>query len=372
MRRLLCAPLLALLLAPPIAAAQAPQWLVGIADPSVAPGAPFEISVAAPEGEALPDRLDVRLKAAQGDERVIPLEAAAVARGSQRRYLGTLPAGMTGQVTLQLAGRDSGILVLLVEAPPGRPSLLDSLGGTRKEGDAEPPLSENDPMYFVAGGRTGDLSARFQLSFKYRLFDQSTGVGRGQPWLAGFYFGFTQTSLWDLSEKSRPFRDTSYRPSFFWRWQRTDDQTWIDGVRIGYEHESNGGGGPRSRSIDTLFVRPEWRWKGSDDSVLEFSPKLFGYLDKDENPDIERYRGYVDWRVRYDSGLNWITTGMARVGTAGKGSVLLDVSRRIRDLRFGPVGGYLHFQFFSGYGEDILDYNVRRESQLRVGFAIVP
>ena len=61
-----------------------------------------------------------------------------------------------------------------------------------------------------------------------------------------------------------------------------------------------------------------------------------------------------------------------RRGSAGKGSLLLDLSRRVRDLRFGPVGGYLHFQFFSGYGEDILDYNRRRKSQFRIGFAIVP
>jgi outer membrane phospholipase A len=58
--------------------------------------------------------------------------------------------------------------------------------------------------------------------------------------------------------------------------------------------------------------------------------------------------------------------------TTGRGSVLLDLSRRIRDLKFGPVGGYLHFQLFTGYGEELLDYNVRRSLQFRVGFAIVP
>ena len=63
---------------------------------------------------------------------------------------------------------------------------------------------------------------------------------------------------------------------------------------------------------------------------------------------------------------------MARRGTSGKGSVLFDLSKRSRDLRFGPVGGYFHFQYFAGYGEDILDYNVRRKAQLRFGFAIVP
>ena len=360
------------LLAHTCALGQAPRWIVGSANPSLAPGDAIEISVVAPPGEELPDRIDARLKSGP-DARVVPLEAAAQAQGGQRRYSGPLPAGMTGQVTLELAGRDSTVLVFLVEAatPAPRIGVLDALAGRRAAGDAEPPLSENDPMYFVIGPR-GGYSARFQLSFKYRLFDQGTGVGRDRPWLAGFYFGYTQTTLWDLSEKSRPFRDTAYRPSLFWRWERTDDRTWLDGLRVGYEHESNGGGTLQSRSIDTIFVRPEWLWKLDDDARLEFTPKFVRYLDKDENPDITQYRGYADWRVRYDTGLNWIATGVARVGTEGKGSVLVDLSRRIRDLRFGPVGGYLHFQYFNGYGEGILDYNVRRKAQIRVGFAIVP
>jgi outer membrane phospholipase A len=61
-----------------------------------------------------------------------------------------------------------------------------------------------------------------------------------------------------------------------------------------------------------------------------------------------------------------------RYGTADKGSILVDVSRRTRDVKIGPVSGYLHVQFFAGYGESILDYNVKDKSQLRFGFAIVP
>jgi phospholipase A1/A2 len=367
--RLLFVRLLVLLLAPMPAWAQAPEWIIATTNPKVLAGASFEISVVAPPGAELPVRLDVRLRSGP-DERIIPLGAMAPAEGSQRRYLGTVPPGMQGPVSVEIAGRSSSVLVLLVE-PQVRSAVIESLTGPRTRADAEPPLSENDPMYFVIGPR-GGYSARFQLSFKYRLFDTGSGVGRDQPWLAGFYFAYTQNSIWDVGEQSRPFRDTSYRPSLFWKWERTDNQTWIDGLRGGYEHESNGGGGLGSRSIDTLFVRPEWRWRFAEDSRLEFTPKLYGYIDKRDNPDIERYRGYVDWRLRYDSGLNWITTAVVRNGTAGKGSVLIDVSRRIRDLRFGPVGGYLHFQLFSGYGEDILDYNVRRQSQFRIGFAIVP
>ena len=232
------------------------------------------------------------------------------------------------------------------------------------------PVSENEPVYFVMGTR-GGATARFQLSFKYRLFDRSLGWGRERPWLSGFYFGYTQTSFWNLSDESRPFRDASYRPSLFWRWQRTDDKTWIDELRAGLEHESNGKEGAESRSINILFVRPEWRWDFENGKRLEFMPKLYGYLDKEENPEIQRYRGYVDWRLRYgDKSRSW--SAMARLGTAGKGSLTLDWFERTRESGFGPVSGYLHVQFFAGYGEDILDYNRRFKSQLRLGFAIVP
>jgi outer membrane phospholipase A len=126
-----------------------------------------------------------------------------------------------------------------------------------------------------------------------------------------------------------------------------------------------------SRSINIVFLRPEWRLGFADGKQLEFTPKIYGYLDKEENPDIQRYRGFVDWRVRYgDRQRSWIAT--ARAGTAGKGSLTLDWFERTRESGIGPVSGYVHVQFFAGYGEDILDYNVRRKSQLRLGFAIVP
>lgn len=356
--------LVALFLALPLAAAaQEPDWLL-IAPQRVVAGELFEFIAVAPAGAELPDELPLRVKldVAEIDIRA---EAKGEINAGRRRYQALMPARSGGPATLSLIGRDSNAIALVV----ARRDNVQRMTG-REQALEEPQLSEEDPVYFVVGPRDG-WNARFQLSFKYRLFDQSAGFGAERPWLSGFFFGYTQTSLWDLSSQSKPFRDTSYRPSFFWRWVRSDDVTWIDGLRVGLEHESNGQAAERSRTINTFFVRPEWRW-ASGRGELEFTPKAYAYLTNDENPDIAQYRGYVDWRVRHDAGGQWITTGIARTGTAGKGSLLVELSRRTRDLKVGPVSGYLHFQFFNGYGESILDYNVRRTSQIRVGLAIVP
>jgi phospholipase A1 len=237
--------------------------------------------------------------------------------------------------------------------------------------EEEPLLSGNEPMYFVVGASSG-WSARFQISFKYRLFDSGSGFGRDHPLLTGLHFAYTQNSIWDLEGTSKPFLDTSYRPSLFWRWQASGERAWIDGGRIGVEHESNGREGEQSRSLNIAFVRPEWRWQTASLGNYEFTPKAYYYLDKSENPDIQRYRGYVDWRGRWDSGDKWAFTVLGRLGTAGKGSIQLDLARQGRDLKLGTVSGYYYMQYFNGYGEDLLDYNVRKTAQLRFGFAFVP
>lgn len=239
--------------------------------------------------------------------------------------------------------------------------------------DNEPPvlpLGTNEPVYFAMGTRGGS-SARFQLSFKYRLFDREQGWGVYAPWLARLHFGYTQTSVWNLSDDSRPFRDTSYRPALFWARENNADLTRVDRLRAGIEHESNGREGAQSRSINVLFVQPGWDRILENGKRLEFAPRFYSYVDKEENPDIQRYRGYADWRVRYgDDERSW--RAMARLGTAGKGSLTLEWFERTRGRGPGLEAAYFYAQFFAGYGEDILDYDRRFKSQIRLGFAIVP
>lgn len=344
---------------------QSPDWLLISESGRARAGGTFELVLAAPEGAELPDSISVRLHSGVA-ESDLTMQASSPAENGRRRYTAVLPRSASGAVSLRLADPPSNAVVLLIE----RRDTMYSLTGTL-EGDQEPPLSENEPMYFVAGASSG-WSARFQLSFKYRLFDYGAGFGRDAPWLTGFYFAYTQTSLWDLEAESKPFFDTSYRPSLFWRWLRTDERTWVDGLRVGVEHESNGQAGIESRSLNIAFVQPEWRWKTASLGSYEFTPKAYYYVDKSDNPDIQKYRGYVDWRGRWDSGDNWLLTLLARGGTARKGSLQIDLARRARDLKIGALSGYFYVQYFNGYGESLRDYDQRRTAQLRFGLAIIP
>jgi outer membrane phospholipase A len=142
-------------------------------------------------------------------------------------------------------------------------------------------------------------------------------------------------------------------------------------LRAGYEHESNGKDNESSRSLNMLFAQPIWRTEFSDGRALVFAPKMVNYLDKVGNSDIQRYRGYVDWNLRYGRDDSWLLATQLRHGTGGYASAQLDLSYPLRKPLFASTGGFVHLQLFRGYGESLLDYNTRQDTQIRLGFSIV-
>jgi outer membrane phospholipase A len=237
--------------------------------------------------------------------------------------------------------------------------------------DNEPALSANEPMYFIMGKNSEHgTDARFQLSFKYRPFDPEGSIAGFVPLLSNVYFAYTQTTLWDIGEKSGPFRDTSYRPSLFYRWVGSGRGVLPDEWRVGAEHESNGQPGISSRSLNTTFIRPTWNFDMTNGQRLSFYPKFQYYLNKEENSDIQRYRGYVDWQLRYGREDGLVLGGLYRLGTGGYSAGQLDLSYPISDRIFARTGAFLHFQLLSGYGETLLDFDKKNDTQIRLGLSI--
>jgi outer membrane phospholipase A len=231
-------------------------------------------------------------------------------------------------------------------------------------------LTFNEPVY-VAVGASGDTTAKFQLSFKYRLFQPQDP--RSRSLLDNLYFGYTQLSVWDLSEESKPFKDTNFRPSLFYYLPDTGVRaSWFSqlGIQAGIEHESNGQGGSDSRSINTVFVRPTLTWNNVLGNRLVFSPKIYYYLEKSDNPDIAKYRGYADLLVQYGDPDALELAATFRKGTSGgRGSVDAQLTYPMGKIFGAGFGGYLFLDVFSGYGETLIDYN-NHVNAVRIGYSI--
>lgn len=358
------------------------DWLLSSTEPRVISGRPFTVSVVSDEAAAqggMPEALEAELESGRRTRSLrLTAIAPASAGGLRRDYAAEWPADLVGAATLVLPGRSSSRLLLIADDKPWAPGEdpVARMAGA-PYGTTDTPqrsaFTYHEPMYFLVGAN-GGANARFQLSFKYRIFDREGIVAQTLPVIGGLYFGYTQTSLWDLGHRSTPFRDTSYRPSLFYQWdvpQRAgDDDRWT--LQAGLEHESNGKDGTRSRSINTAFGRLEWRTPvGQDGHYFGVIPKVWAYLEKDDNPDIQRYRGIGELALRYGRDEGWVQQIALRRGTGGRGSTQLDVSYPLGTRILSDTGAFLHFQYFDGYGETLLDYKNSRYPQFRVGISIV-
>jgi phospholipase A1 len=206
--------------------------------------------------------------------------------------------------------------------------------------------------------------AKFQISFKTKAATRLFG-DNGDLWL-----GYTQSSRWQVYSRgiSRPFRETVYEPEALFVWRTNVGIAGVDlrYLGLGFNHQSNGRGGELSRSWNRLIAQAGmekgnwtatlrgWRWIREDSS-------------SDDNPDIEKYLGHGELELTRRVG-GHLLTAQIRYPALGsgnaKGSLRMDwafpISRGLRG----------HLQWFSGYGESLIDYN-HRANYVGVGFSLI-
>jgi len=369
------------------------EYILSVPDGSVFAGAPLRADLTilndsdAPLRLELPAPLHARLETSRA---VATLDLTPDRSGAleiaPRQFLkvslrGDVPAGLEETALLTLTGLDTNRVAVQV-APRDTSSNATwnaSAAPANAAGtaliDKPPPLAVSvyEPVYFIVGG-DGGLNAKFQISLRFRLFDNHGRLARRLPWIDDLYLSFSQTSLWDLGELSKPFKDSSYRPRLFYA--NYDLARFLDGkLRVGIEsglgHESNGKEGDDSRSYNMLYARPTLTFGDPDGFRAYFAPLIHNYITESDNPDIDDYRGYVDWLAGIGSKGGLDFWGVLRKGTRSDyGSIELNASYPLSKLSGGDLTGWLLLQYFNGYGESLLDYNRKLDSQLRLGIAI--
>lgn len=253
------------------------------------------------------------------------------------------------------------------------------------EPDEDGPFGIHEPMYFVYGLNPDEV--KFQISFKYRLFHN---IKDSSPlkWLQNLHVGYTQLSFWDFDSASKPFRDSSYKPEFFYD---IGDPSDPDGlifpglglrhVRVGFLHESNGQDGPASRSLNYTYIQPEFVYdfdRPSDECrdcewwELSVKPKVWTYVGSTaDNPNIDDFRGHAELSVRLmernirrQSGLG-LMASLRKGDAQDKATLQIDATTPFPFVQklFTPN---LHAQFISGYSESLLGFN-QKDTRFRVG-----
>lgn len=294
------------------------------------------------------------------------------------RYSGKLPDQLEGVATLRVRDVEANSLVVAVQRAPQQAAegVIDDKppppSGGKHSSRFLSALSTYDPMYFAVGTR-GTASAKFQLSLKYRFFVEDGPLAQRASFLGDLYFGYTQTSLWDLGTNSAPFHDSSYIPRVFylnddlWDWPGKKVRLGVEG---GLSHESNGKSGSDSRGFSTAYVKPILRLGDPQGWYWTIQPTLVHYLEVYDNPDIADYRGHVNMQIIFGKTDGLQISAQFRNGSQGFATEV-DLSYPLPALTWRNLNGYLLLQYFDGYGETLVDYNRRLPSQLRLGLMIV-
>jgi phospholipase A1/A2 len=307
-----------------------------------------------------------------GSDMSITLPAQGYAK---REYQFLLPESMDGNVTLSLDMETAAVLFAAKVLPVEEQTEQISLD---KGAELFQPFARNfsayEPMYFLLGVDPGLEKSKYQISFKYKLFNSPSDSQLTNGFLDGFHLAYTQTSFWDLKSDSKPFDDTSYKPEIFYYMPKINlNISWIKafGIQTGFKHESNGKGDTDSRSTNYAYIEPIFGFHLVNNYYLKIAPRIWAYVgnDDDSNADLDKYRGYFNLQAKIGDPQGIMLDTNTRWAVKGP-SFQLDLTYPLANFFQNRLKLYLQLQYFNGYAENLIDYQ-KKEEIIRMGFSFV-
>jgi phospholipase A1 len=244
------------------------------------------------------------------------------------------------------------------------------------------PLSAHKLNYVSINEWPGNNNAqiKFQISMKFRLLEPNLYVLKYNIFPA--YFAYTQKSLWNFNQPSKPMEENNYNPEFFLDYSvnaRIIGSIRLRNIVVGpVEHESNGLAGVESRSWNRQYVLFKFGLESKEklDVTNSFlSDKALLYVKLWKASGYEEENAYLQSAGKNDTFLDYM----------GKGEVGLSVRNflwggRLRDhqldiktpiFRDGNKDSYefelrqqlpnmnfaLYLQYWYGYGETLMRFD---------------
>ena len=204
------------------------------------------------------------------------------------------------------------------------------------------------------------VETKFQISLAKPLFYDVFGLRES------LVAAYTQTSWWQITKKSSPFRETNYQPEIFLNFASPKylEKIGIQNLKFGLLHESNGRDGSKSRSWNRVYVQSDFVYGN-----FSVSPRAWIVVgDKGDNKDILKYIGHGDVRLSYnlnDHIFSLMLRNNLHFDKTNKGAAELSYMFQIFS-----TGVYGYLQYFTGYGESLIDYD-RHTDKVGLGFVIL-
>ena len=204
------------------------------------------------------------------------------------------------------------------------------------------------------------VETKFQISLAKPLFYDVFGLRES------LVAAYTQTSWWQITKKSSPFRETNYQPEIFLTFASPKylEQIGVKNLKFGLLHESNGRDGTNSRSWNRAYVQGDLVYGN-----LTISPRVWSVIgEKNDNKEILNYIGHGDLRLSYklnDQIFSLMLRNNLHFDKTNKGAA--EISYMFPIFSSG-VYGYL--QYFTGYGESLIDYD-RHTDKVGLGFVFL-
>lgn len=237
----------------------------------------------------------------------------------------------------------------------------------RREIDNGPYFSLYKDNYFIAGTTIGskptktNSDVKFQISISQRLTKSTL------PFNTYLYLFYSQKCMWNVFEESLPMRDFNFNPGIGIAKHLIVKNRYIGKVTLMLEHESNGRDGLASRSWNkvslagNIFIDP---------NIMIHGKVWIPIIDGQNNKDILDYCGIYQTGLTITSPNKRFHFGLTLVKRRGwrlSYNSIWEISYRV----FKRDNQFLFLQYYNGYGENLLDYNVFK-SRLRIGLVIKP
>ncbi|MDW5288548.1 phospholipase A [Formosa sp. PL04] len=230
----------------------------------------------------------------------------------------------------------------------------------------DPTFTIHKDNYIITGVPTNTTINSETADIKYQISFKQLVSRKALPWDTHLYLTYTQKAFWNIYEFSSPFEDLNFNPSVGLSKVVYDKEDRVKGLAsLMLNHNSNGRDSIYSRSWNSLNVK--YSTAVSPKSLLsievwapflyeEANPGLLDYIGLGEitfSHDIKPDK--LSYEIAIKKGLQWNWNGSVR--------------SRLYYNPFKSKNQYFMLEWFVGYAESLLDYNMFT-SMVRVGFVI--